>query len=168
MFPLTIINFDALGLKVNNLIFSLPYIDLLSLPPFSFEIVIFPRPWRLIAETARMPPLLKLAPNAQENYLTILQRKKCMLLRRFHGNLLNQTVSTVTDPIVHAGRHFGRTVNAVIPTRTLVTNGLRRMVKIKLEKIPLEDFPKKLVHLLLLLQAGLTPILENSGSTGSS
>ncbi|KZP03248.1 hypothetical protein FIBSPDRAFT_727103 [Athelia psychrophila] len=66
-----------------------------------------------------------------------------MLLRRFHGNLLNQTVSTVTDPIVHAGRHFGRTVNAVIPTRTLVTNGLRRMVKIKLEKIPLEDFPKK-------------------------
>ncbi|KZP19818.1 hypothetical protein FIBSPDRAFT_955085 [Athelia psychrophila] len=49
----------------------------------------------------------------------------------------------VTDPVVHAGRHFGRTVNSVIPTRTLITNGLRRMVKLKLEKIPLEDFPKK-------------------------
>lgn len=74
-----------------------------------------------------------------------------MLLCCLHGILLSQAVSGVTDPVVHAGRHFGRTVNSVIPTRTLITNGLRRMVKLKLEKIPLEDFPKKLVHSFLLL-----------------
>lgn len=76
-------------------------------------------------------------------------KKKVYVALLAFQKLLNIILSVVTDPIVHAGRHFGRTVNAVIPMRTLVASGLCRMVKIKLEKTPLEDFPIKFVQIFL-------------------
>jgi len=35
--------------------------------------------------------------------------------------------SCIADPLIHHGRHFGRTVHALCSIRTLVQNGLRRM-----------------------------------------
>jgi hypothetical protein len=33
----------------------------------------------------------------------------------------------VTDPLVHHGRHFGRTVHALCSVHVLLTNGILRM-----------------------------------------
>jgi hypothetical protein len=32
-----------------------------------------------------------------------------------------------TDPLIHHGRHFGRTVHALCSIKALITNGLLRM-----------------------------------------
>ncbi|KZP11148.1 hypothetical protein FIBSPDRAFT_962474 [Athelia psychrophila] len=50
--------------------------------------------------------------------------------------------TTVTDPMVHAGRYWGRAVNAVISARTIVAHGIRRAMKMQAEEISLEEFPK--------------------------
>lgn len=34
---------------------------------------------------------------------------------------------SATDPLVHHGRHFGRTVHALCTVRTLLNNGIIRM-----------------------------------------
>jgi hypothetical protein len=36
-------------------------------------------------------------------------------------------VSCVSDPLVHHGRHFGRTVHAMTNVQALITNGIARM-----------------------------------------
>lgn len=41
--------------------------------------------------------------------------------------LVPRFYSTVTDPLVHRGRHFGRTVFAFANARSLIMNGLERM-----------------------------------------
>jgi len=35
-----------------------------------------------------------------------------------------------SDPLVHHGRHFGRTVHAMTKVQALITNGLLRMVEL--------------------------------------
>ena len=35
-----------------------------------------------------------------------------------------------TDPLVHHGRHFGRTIHALCNVRALITSGLLRMVEL--------------------------------------
>jgi hypothetical protein len=43
---------------------------------------------------------------------------------------------TTSDPLVHSGRHFGRTIFAFSNVRTLITNGLSRRVEdVQLESL---------------------------------
>lgn len=51
--------------------------------------------------------------------------------------------SAVTDPMVHNGRHFGRTINAVIHMRRLVSDGVRRQMAIRGDGVILTDLPKE-------------------------
>lgn len=39
----------------------------------------------------------------------------------------NFTVSCISDPLVHHGRHFGRTVHALCCVNALITNGILRL-----------------------------------------
>jgi hypothetical protein len=48
-----------------------------------------------------------------------------------------------SDPLVHHGRHFGRTVHAMTKIQALITNGLLRMVD--LAESPDEDFTAEYV-----------------------
>jgi hypothetical protein len=41
--------------------------------------------------------------------------------------MLTSVIRNGTDPLVHHGRHFGRTVHALCSVKTLVTNGLIRV-----------------------------------------
>lgn len=53
--------------------------------------------------------------------------KKCEASLRWHCNhLWNLNSRNVTDPLVHHGRHFGRTIHAMCRVHTLVTNGILR------------------------------------------
>ena len=54
---------------------------------------------------------------------------------RENWNLVNVTTnptkpSSVADPLVHHGRHFGRTVHALCNIHALLTNGVLRMVEL--------------------------------------
>jgi hypothetical protein len=39
-------------------------------------------------------------------------------------------LSSTSDPLVHHGRHFGRTLHAMTNVQALLTNGLLRMVEL--------------------------------------
>jgi hypothetical protein len=43
------------------------------------------------------------------------------------GDSTNHLLSRASDPLVHHGRHFGRTVHAMCNVPALVTNGILRM-----------------------------------------
>jgi hypothetical protein len=47
----------------------------------------------------------------------------------------------MTDPLVHHGRHFGRTVHVLCCVHTLLTNGILREVELADE--PEESFSKE-------------------------
>lgn len=51
-------------------------------------------------------------------------RESSVLTRRFVTHAL---ISCGTDPLVHYGRHFGRTVHALCTVHALLTNGIIRM-----------------------------------------
>lgn len=42
-------------------------------------------------------------------------------------SFLHSNSSAVSDPLVHRGRHFGRTIFAFANVKSLITNGLDRM-----------------------------------------
>lgn len=39
----------------------------------------------------------------------------------------NHLISCISDPLVHHGRHFGRTVHALCNVNALITNGILRL-----------------------------------------
>ncbi|KAF7969780.1 hypothetical protein HWV62_26007 [Athelia sp. TMB] len=43
------------------------------------------------------------------------------------------------DPVVHVGRHFGRTVSAVVNIKTLVSNGISRQLRLHTKEISFDD-----------------------------
>ncbi|KAF7964523.1 hypothetical protein HWV62_6164 [Athelia sp. TMB] len=45
----------------------------------------------------------------------------------------------LTDPIVHIGRHFGRTVSAVVNVKSLISKGIAREVRLLKEEMVLTD-----------------------------
>jgi hypothetical protein len=56
--------------------------------------------------------------------------------------------SCATDPLVHHGRHFGRTVHALCSIRTLLSNGKVRMREFA--DVLEEDFTHEFVDFCLL------------------
>lgn len=68
----------------------------------------------------------------REGALSLGPRKKAYV--QFSPPLCHPTEAfggsrTITDPLVHHGRHFGRTVHALCRVHTLLTNGLLREVE---------------------------------------
>jgi hypothetical protein len=46
---------------------------------------------------------------------------------RYHMSVLNPRRSCVPDPLVHHGRHFGRTIHTMTNVQVLLTNGIIHM-----------------------------------------
>jgi len=65
----------------------------------------------------------------RENALQLGPRKKPYVILRaiFICNHDPSHTSCVTDPLVHHGRHFGRTIHALSTVHALLTNGLWRI-----------------------------------------
>jgi hypothetical protein len=55
----------------------------------------------------------------------------------------------VTDPLVHHGRHFGRTVHALCNVQSLLTNGL--LLEAELVDQPLESLSAEYVFIFYRL-----------------
>ncbi|KAJ3505635.1 hypothetical protein NMY22_g17512 [Coprinellus aureogranulatus] len=75
-----------------------------------------------------------------------------------------------TDPLVHYGRHFGRTVRAFCRVHSLLTNGVNRMLQIDLdrtseEELDASEFAEHQIYRKLL---SLVPGLEEKLNTGSN
>jgi hypothetical protein len=54
-------------------------------------------------------------------------RKKALVTTSLHFSSLTHHHSTVTDPLVHHCRHFGRVGYAFCSVKVLITNGLLRL-----------------------------------------
>lgn len=56
------------------------------------------------------------------------RKKACVLGSTFYQGLITEltTGSTFSDPLVHHGRHFGRTIHAFCQVQALLSNGLVR------------------------------------------
>lgn len=63
----------------------------------------------------------------RENALQLGPRKKPCVIISLILSCTNWSFSCVTDPLVHHGRHFGRTIHALCSINALLTNGLLRM-----------------------------------------
>jgi hypothetical protein len=74
-------------------------------------------------------------------------------------------ISCVTDPLVHHGRHFARTVHALCNVHALLTNGILRMVE--LADSPEESFTAECVTLRPTPSDLTTVISSSSESDGS-
>ncbi|KAF8074942.1 hypothetical protein FPV67DRAFT_1559560 [Lyophyllum atratum] len=77
------------------------------------------------------------------------------------------SIHTLTDPLVHHGRHFGRTIHALCRVHTLLTNGIMR--EVELADQPLESFSAEqrreyrvYRHLLEMVPGLETRLLEGS------
>jgi hypothetical protein len=88
------------------------------------------------------------ASHKRQRALELGPRKKCMLRERYLWLLqlirpLN--ISCGTDPLVHHGRHFGRTIHALCNVCALLNNGLLYMGE--LSEQPEECFTQEYVLL---------------------
>jgi hypothetical protein len=63
------------------------------------------------------------------------------------GLFFNSLCRCITDPLVHHGRHFCRTVHALCNVQALLTNGVLRTVE--LADMPEENFTTEYVTLLV-------------------
>ena len=64
----------------------------------------------------------------REDALHLGARKKpCVTHISYILSLFTSIGSCVSDPLVHHGRHFGRTIHAMSNVQVLITNGLLRM-----------------------------------------
>ncbi|KAH6903037.1 hypothetical protein BKA70DRAFT_1027076, partial [Coprinopsis sp. MPI-PUGE-AT-0042] len=74
-----------------------------------------------------------------------------------------------TDPLVHHGRHFGRTVQAFCRVQTLIKNGLSRSVQLTLERMEEEDLSphERREHAIYEELLKLSPGLEKRLCNGS-
>ena len=70
-------------------------------------------------------------PNANGKRTGALQlgpRKKMhVIIQYLYASLLTSYTSSSTDPLVHNGRHFCRTVHAMCNMQTLLINGILRV-----------------------------------------
>jgi hypothetical protein len=82
-----------------------------------------------------------------ESALQLGPRKKALSLSISISKLLtlNKTCSAVADPLIHHGRHFGRTVHALCSVHALLTNGVLR--EVELSDRAEEDFTAECVSL---------------------
>jgi hypothetical protein len=60
------------------------------------------------------------------NWVPVKSRKQLL----FPESMLLVLRSCLTDPLVHHGRHFGRTVHVLCNIHTLLTNGVLRLVEL--------------------------------------
>lgn len=95
------------------------------------------------------------APEAGQkrpNALELGPRKKAYVLARISPfpNVLTLFAldRCCTDPLVHHGRHFGRTVFALCNFQALLNNGIMRLVE--LPDKPLESFSPEFINPLFL------------------
>ena len=72
------------------------------------------------------------------------------------------TCSRTSDPLVHYGRHFSRTVHALCNINALITNGILRMEERSEEAE--ESFTAQYVHTLLLRADIIFSFLESGKS----
>jgi len=93
------------------------------------------------------------APNANGKRTSALQlgpRKKMYVFFIFLEILLWQAViSSTTDPLVHHGRHFCRTVHAMCNLQALLTNGV--LLEVKQAETSEEDFTSEYITQWLCL-----------------
>lgn len=72
-------------------------------------------------------------PHHEDDALQLGPRKKPFVplsVQRCLTSYLSLSLcSCLTDPLVHHGRHFGRTVHALCSIRTLLQNGVRRITQ---------------------------------------
>lgn len=82
------------------------------------------------------------ARRPREDALQHGPRKKLYVLPSSHHSTHAKPLSrTLTDPLVHHGRHFGRITHAFCNVGALITNGLERIAESS-ENV-LEDLPSK-------------------------
>ncbi|KAH6907227.1 hypothetical protein BKA70DRAFT_1490670 [Coprinopsis sp. MPI-PUGE-AT-0042] len=76
---------------------------------------------------------------------------------------------TRTDPLVHHGRHFGRTIRAFCRVQALIREGLSIDVQIELGDVTLEQLPEDAVKEYSIYQQllAVSPKLEERLCTGS-
>ncbi|KAH6911622.1 hypothetical protein BKA70DRAFT_1099039, partial [Coprinopsis sp. MPI-PUGE-AT-0042] len=74
-----------------------------------------------------------------------------------------------TDPLVHHGRHFGRTIQAFCQVQTLIKNGLSRSIQLRFGRLTEEDLTQseKMEHAIYERLLGLSPGLEERLCNGS-
>ncbi|KAF7970772.1 hypothetical protein HWV62_23120 [Athelia sp. TMB] len=73
-----------------------------------------------------------------------------------------------TDPMVHRGRHFGRTVSAIITVKTLVSEGIARHLRLHKEEIALSDLvpqEQREHQVFTLLLEAVPDLLERMGES---
>ena len=76
----------------------------------------------------------------------IIIHRTCYII----GSLLTFTrIRHSSDPLVHHGRHFGRTVYAMCNVRLLITNGLLRLEELDGGEIMEESLTSECVFLLI-------------------
>src|SRR5277367_1919424 len=84
--------------------------------------------------------------NAETNGLRRGPRKKLSVFRFIQHQVILLVIilgRCASDPLVHHGRHFGRTVHAMCNVQALVTNGLVRLGES--DEIPEEDMTSEYV-----------------------
>jgi hypothetical protein len=66
---------------------------------------------------------------SRENALQVGARKRMCVLTYFPipPNPSSPMISRTVDPLVHHGRHFGRTVHAMTNVKALLANGIQRL-----------------------------------------
>jgi len=74
-------------------------------------------------------------------------------------------LSRVGDPLVHHGRHFGRTVYAMCSVHALITSALARMAED--EDVPEESLTFEFVEWLILFLSKLTRLCPIQGPEGA-
>ncbi|KAH6885164.1 hypothetical protein BKA70DRAFT_1377492 [Coprinopsis sp. MPI-PUGE-AT-0042] len=74
-----------------------------------------------------------------------------------------------TDPLVHHGRHFGRTIQAFCQVHLLLKQGLTRTIQLELGRIAEDDLTdsERQEHRIYTALLGLSPTLEERLCTGS-
>ena len=119
---------------------------LYSIHPFDPDPITLPTPIPNPRQHTSSCPLTKtfllLVRNDQELYNSVLGKSRAWP-ETFHplsqsDSLLWTTCSCGTDPLVHYGRHFGRTVHALCTVNALIKNGILRMGE--LSEQPEESF----------------------------
>ena len=71
---------------------------------------------------------LSLVKSDQELWSLVPEKNRTLRLNESNPEpLLITNISCGTDPLVHYGRHFGRTVHALCTVSALLNNGILRM-----------------------------------------
>ena len=100
--------------------------------------------------------------------LKLAHRKKPWVYRSAtHMNVLIQwfSLSRAGDPLVHHGRHFGRTVYAMCSVHALITSALARMAEE--EDIPEESLTFEFVEWFISFLFKLTSLCQTQGPEGA-